>query len=115
MVDNGALPLCPSPNPPEMRALLLQAVNKLYPNIQPKSDFAILQLAGGTYSPDQGDVRSWLSSQFSHLVQSYSGREAGKERLKAFIQKMIFLPPDQTMGVHLFIFAEYHVLMFNVN
>jgi hypothetical protein len=86
-----------------MKALLLQAVKKLYPNIQPESDFAILQLAGGIYSPDQGDVHIWLRSQYSHLVQSYGGGEAGRQRLEAFVQKMMSLPPDQTMGVRLFI------------
>jgi hypothetical protein len=86
-----------------MKALLLQAVKKLYPNIQPKSDYTILQLAGGTYSSDQGDICTWLRSQYSHLVQSYGGGEAGRQRLEAFVQKMMSLPPDQTMGVHLFI------------
>jgi hypothetical protein len=91
-------PIPPSSNPP-LKDLLLQTVNNLYPGIQPESDFAILQLSGGTYSADQGDVHVWLASQFSNLVQSYGGGEAGKQRLEAYVQTVMTLPLDQTMGV----------------
>ena len=82
-----------------MRGVLLQLVRKLYPNMQPKNDFAILQLSAGIYKEEMGDVGEWLDFRRRYLVSLYGGGERGEQILQEYIRTTLSSPVKEVIGV----------------